>query len=117
MQSNALHAEEETPTDIAHEWVLTRNWNDTVVGELNDHFVSYPDEGSSDDDDESEDDSDVDDAVITLNGVQVDRNKYESIQRNASWINRSEERLLPKPVVIPFIVDGRPARGGLYTPP
>ena len=102
----AIHNNEETPTDIAHEWMITREWDDTIIGET-DEFFSVPDVRPSDD---SDDDGDDDIDVITLNGAQVDRNKYESIQRNASRIKGVAERLLPKPVVIKFTVDGRPAR-------
>ena len=103
----ALQNEEETPTDVAHEWILTRRWDDTIIGENDD--VLMDDEPYMDGYDPG-DDSDDNGAVITLNGVQVDRNKYESIQRNASRIKGAAERLLPKPVVIKFTVDGRPAR-------
>ena len=103
----ALQNEEETPTDVAHEWILTRRWDDTIIGENDDVFMD--DEPYTDGYDPG-DDSDDNGAVIPLNGVQVDRNKYESIQRNASRIKGAAERLLPKPVVIKFTVDGRPAR-------
>ena len=86
----ALNNEEETPTDIAHEWVLTRRWDDTIIGEANETSM---DDEPFDDGYDSDNDSGDDSAVITLNGVQVDRNKYESIQRNASRIKGAAERL------------------------
>ena len=59
-----------------------------------------------------EDDEETDDmgAVLTLNGVQVDCNKYASIQRNAARVKGVDERLLPKSVIIRVIVDGSPLR-------
>ena len=103
----ALHTEEETPTDVAHNWVLTRNWDDTIIGEIDDVLI---DDESPSDGNDSDNDSDDDYAVMSLYGAQVDRNKYVSIQRNASRIKGATERLLPKPIVINFTVDGRPAR-------
>ena len=47
--------------------------------------------------------------MIPVSGIQVDHNKYPSIQRNAAKI-RDKERLLPKPVVIKVAINGEPAR-------
>jgi hypothetical protein len=47
---------------------------------------------------------------LSLNGVQVDRNKYVSVQRNAARLKGASERLLPKPVVIRVNVNGSPMR-------
>ena len=102
----AVHASEETPTDVAHEWIMTQKWDDTIVGEAND--ILEDEEQSSDSYDPGDDRDD--DAVMSLNGVQVDRNKYESLQRNSSRVKGAAERLLPKPVVIKFTVYGQPAR-------
>ena len=77
----ALHTEEETPTDVAHEWVMTQNWDNTIIGETDDVLM---DDGPYSNGYDPGDDSDDNGAVIPLNGVQVDCNKYESIQRNAS---------------------------------
>lgn len=46
---------------------------------------------------------------LELGAIQVDRNKYVAVQRNAARY-KSDERLLPKPVVIKIGVDGQPAR-------
>ena len=46
---------------------------------------------------------------LGLGTIQVDCNKYVSIQRNAAKVKGSE-RLLPKPVVIKVKIDGHPAR-------
>jgi hypothetical protein len=47
---------------------------------------------------------------IPVNGIQVDRNKYVSVQRNAARIKDSGERLLPKPVVIKLEINELPVR-------
>src|ERR1700679_2856127 len=39
-------------------------------------------------------------AMLSLSGVQVDKNKYTSIQRNATKVKGKSERLLPKPIVV-----------------
>ena len=48
--------------------------------------------------------------TLPVNGVQVDRNKYTSIQRNAARTKDSNERLLLKPVVIRVMVNNVPVR-------
>jgi hypothetical protein len=48
--------------------------------------------------------------VLSLHGVQVDRNKYVSIQRNASCVKEVGERVLPEPVVIRLMANGVPVR-------
>ena len=50
--------------------------------------------------------SDIDADDVVLNGVQVDRNKYVSVQRNAAKIKETAERLLPKPVVLRVTING-----------
>ena len=47
---------------------------------------------------------------LVLYGVQVDKNKYVSVQRNAAHTKGVGERLLPKPVVIRVIANGVPVR-------
>ena len=42
--------------------------------------------------------------------MQVDHTKYTSLQRNAARIKISDERLLPKPIVIRINVNGVPVR-------
>ena len=56
------------------------------------------------------DDSDINVDNVVLNGVQVDRNKYVSIQRNAAKIKGAAERLLPKPVVLRITINGHHTR-------
>jgi hypothetical protein len=47
--------------------------------------------------------------TIEIGGVQVDRNKYPSLQRNAAQI-KGNQRILPKPIVVKVHVNGHPAR-------
>ncbi|KIM36975.1 hypothetical protein M413DRAFT_77523, partial [Hebeloma cylindrosporum] len=46
---------------------------------------------------------------LELNGVQVDRNKYPTLQRNAARVN-DKARILPKPLIITVNINGHPAR-------
>ena len=46
---------------------------------------------------------------LELGGVQVDRNKYPSLQRNAAHI-KENSRILPKPIVLKVEVNGHPVR-------
>ncbi|KAF8811611.1 hypothetical protein BYT27DRAFT_7208252 [Phlegmacium glaucopus] len=46
---------------------------------------------------------------IELSGVQVDRNKYPSLQRNAAQV-KGNHRILPKPVVVKVTINNHPAR-------
>lgn len=46
---------------------------------------------------------------MELGGVQVDRTKYLSLQRNAAQV-KGNQRILPKPIVVRVHVDGRPVR-------
>ena len=47
--------------------------------------------------------------ALELGGVQVDHNKYPSLQRNSANI-KSNSRILPKPVVVKLEVNGHPVR-------
>ena len=46
---------------------------------------------------------------IDLGGVQVDRNKYPSLQRNSAQV-KANNRVLPKPVVVKVEINGHPVR-------
>jgi hypothetical protein len=46
---------------------------------------------------------------IELRAIQVDKNKYPALQRNAAQV-KGNQRLLPKPIVVKVLVDGHPAR-------
>ncbi|KAF8800004.1 hypothetical protein BYT27DRAFT_7048075, partial [Phlegmacium glaucopus] len=45
-----------------------------------------------------------------LNGIQVDKNKYVDIQRNAARIKDVAGLLLPKPIVLRVNINGNPVR-------
>ena len=47
--------------------------------------------------------------VLELGGIQVDRNKYPALQRNAAQV-KGNQRLLLKPIVVKVAVNGHPAR-------
>jgi hypothetical protein len=51
----------------------------------------------------------VEGTPVELNGVQVDRNKYPSLQRNSAQL-KGNQRVLPKPIVVKVTVNGHPAR-------
>ena len=46
---------------------------------------------------------------LELNGVQVDRNKYPSLQRNAAQV-KDKACILPKPLIITVNINGHPAQ-------
>ena len=46
---------------------------------------------------------------MELSGIQVDKNKYPALQRNAAQI-KGNQRILPKPIVVKVLVNGHPAR-------
>lgn len=51
----------------------------------------------------------MDAEALELGGVQVDRNKYPSLQRNSAQI-KGNHRILPKPVVVKIEINGHPVR-------
>ena len=46
---------------------------------------------------------------LEVNGVQVARDKYPAVQRNAASV-KDKTRVLPKPVTLTVKIDGHPAR-------
>ena len=46
---------------------------------------------------------------VELGGIQVDKNKYPALQRNAAQL-KGNQRILPKPIVVRVTVNGHPAR-------
>ena len=46
---------------------------------------------------------------IELGGVQVDRNKYPSLQRNVAQV-KSNQRILPKPIIVKVDINRQSAR-------
>ena len=47
--------------------------------------------------------------TLELSGVQVDRDKYPSLQRNAAQVKNSQ-RVLPKPIVVKVEINGHPVQ-------
>ena len=47
--------------------------------------------------------------VINLHGVQVPRNAYPALQRNATQV-KDNHRTLPKPIVVKMMMNGHPVR-------
>jgi hypothetical protein len=87
------------PWDCAHQWVLARRWEDTVIGF--DKVVSSTNGNVESPELEKE--------VVDLAGIQVDRRKYPALQRNAAQV-KGNKRILPKPIVARVTVNGHPAR-------
>ena len=52
---------------------------------------------------------DLESGNIEINGVQVARDKYPAVQRNAASV-KDKTRVLPKPVTLTIKIDGHPAR-------
>ena len=46
---------------------------------------------------------------VELGGVQVDRGKYPALQRNSARV-KDTKRILPKPITVKVLVNGKPAR-------
>ena len=51
-----------------------------------------------------------DKSTMDLGGIQVDRNKYPTLQRNASQVKENPQ-ILPKPIMVKVLVDRHPALG------
>ena len=75
--------------NCAYEWSLASNWNDTLMG-----CTSSPEPPTP---------------AMELGGIQVDRNKYPALQRNAAQV-KGNQRVLPKPIVVKVMVNSHPAR-------
>jgi hypothetical protein len=134
----AVNRDDALPWNTAHNWMQGHNWVETTIAAADEPWTSCscgktPHKGPNDDissntswdnlDDDSLDGSsdsldnsleDIemleDDGLITLNGVQVDKNKYVNVQRNAARVKGPGERLLPKPVVIKIQINDMPLR-------
>ena len=85
------------PWAIAQAWLETRNGRNTSMGfpALRDNFEYVMSELILDN--------------VELSGIQVDRNKYPSLQRNSAHI-KDNSRILPRPVVVKVEINGHPAR-------
>ena len=104
----------EVPWDVAHQWMCSRQWSDTVLSNNDEDLdPDWNSELSEDSDSGDSDGSDTENgtaSVITSYRVQVDCAKYVNIQRNAERVKGAAERLLPKPIVIQIQVNGSPLR-------
>lgn len=116
----AIIRKDDGPYVTAQEWMRERKWENTTIKQEPALTVEKDTDRAG-----NNEDSDGPAAVVKLaqldvmknkkntflglGAIQVDRNKYVSIQRNASKV-KSSERLLPKPVIIKVKIDGQPAR-------
>ena len=91
----ASNSELAEPWEVARRWAYTRSVSDLVMG-------------PSVDDDTMELDAELTNGIDLL-GVQVDHNKYPSLQRNSAQL-KGNSRVLPKPVVVKIEVNGHPVR-------
>ena len=72
--NSGLHA----PWDHARQWMLEREWEGTVIGfELDSPGTTRRNHNQPDE---------IRENTFELNGIQVDRNKYPALQRNAAQI-------------------------------
>ena len=101
----AVHSELDDPWGRAHRWMLSHKWEETIMGP---NPVRGPSDWVKDQMSEPPEEA------MDLGGIQVDRNKYPALQRNAAQI-KGNQRVLPKPIVIKVTVDGHPARALLDT--
>ncbi|KAJ2914251.1 hypothetical protein MD484_g6182, partial [Candolleomyces efflorescens] len=47
--------------------------------------------------------------AVELAGIQVPRNSYKGVQRNAAWV-KGTQRIVPKPIVVVVNINGHPSR-------
>ena len=87
-----------SPWKVAQKWFEDRSQTHTTMGfpALRDNFEYFVREMTLDE-------------AIELGGVQVDRNKYPSLQRNSAQV-KGNSRVLPKPLVVRMDVNGHPVR-------
>jgi hypothetical protein len=95
----AYNSELPRPWELAHAWVSTRQWKDTTMGAEDDIMDQVGDIMSR--------------MSLTnelaLGGIQVSRDKYPVLQRNAAQV-KGNHRVLPKPLVVKVMVNDHPAR-------
>ena len=118
----AVNRNEGVPWETSHEWMQSHNWDETTRAGIYrrrlEATLLYEDLSTDDESDDeylidtpgNDDETDDMGAVLTLSGIQVDRNKYATIQRNAARVKGVDERFLPKSVVIRVVVNGSPLR-------
>jgi RNase H-like domain found in reverse transcriptase/Reverse transcriptase (RNA-dependent DNA polymerase)/Integrase zinc binding domain/Retroviral aspartyl protease/Zinc knuckle len=86
------------PWVMANDWLKSRNGIRTTMGfpALRDNFELFARKRTCAD-------------AVDLGGVQVDRNKYPSLQRNSAHI-KGNSRILPRPVVVKVEINNHPVR-------
>ena len=92
----AFNQQMDRPWQVARQWADSRPKSDLRMGNTVSEGENYELEPESASD-------------MELGGVQVDRNKYPALQRNAAQV-KGNTRVLPKPITVKVIVNGRPAR-------
>ena len=122
------------PWVAVHEWMSSRCWSDTTIAGQRTRVpqqtkklirrTCHPDNEEVgwevDPNDEipelvdleliDEDEDAIVDNAVPLHGVQVVREKYVDVQRNAARVKGTDDRLLPKPVVIQMKINDSPVR-------
>ena len=81
-------------------WLSEQEWDNTLMGA---GLESIRQPGHS-----SDEGSKAKQKAVELSGIQVDKNKYHSLQRNAAQV-KGNQRVLPKPIVVKVTVNGHPA--------
>ena len=87
------------PTGLVHQWLLTKWWEDTIIGPSEGNQASHS----------PREEPEEDKSTMDLGGIQVNRNKYPTMQRNAAQV-KGNPQILPKLIVVKLLVDGHPAR-------
>ena len=106
----ALNAGIFQPWDCAHQWLLARKWEDTIMELTGNAELVPPITSSSLQAPAQEEHPDqINTTNVELGGVQVDKTKYPALQQNAAQV-KGNQRILPKPIVVRVTVNGRPAR-------
>ena len=91
------------PTGLVHQWLLTRQLEDTIMGPTEGNQASHS----------PREEPEEDKSTMDLGGIQVDRNKYLTLQRNAAQV-KGNLQILPKPIMVKVLVDGHPARALIW---
>lgn len=88
----------EVPTDFVQRWKSRPKGDGTseVVLDVHDYELAVSDEG-------------LEEVLVGLRALQVDRKSYAAIQRNSATV-KDKTRLLPKPVVLKVKINGHAAR-------
>ena len=94
----AIMQQMESPWQVAQDWQEARRDVYTTMGfpALRENYEYFAREVEEADE-------------LELGGVQVDRNRYPSLQRNSAQV-KGNHRILPKPVVVKIEINGHPVR-------